>query len=174
MTFDYLSPEMNAILERKGIVEPTPPQKDAGPKIQKAQNVLLVAPTGIGKTEAAMLPIFDALHKSGRKPGIRCIYITPLRALNRDMMKRMKDLGSELGITVDVRHGDTSAYDRQRQSTHPPEVMITTPETIQVMFTGTRLVEHLKNVRCVVIDEIHELADNEKIGRASCRDRVFV
>ena len=61
MTFDYLSPEMNAVLAKRGITEPTPPQKDAGPKIQKALNVLLVAPTGIGKTEAAMLPIFASI-----------------------------------------------------------------------------------------------------------------
>ena len=158
---------MNAILAERGITDPTPPQKDAGPKIQQALNVLLVAPTGIGKTEAAILPIFDALHQTGKRPGIRCLYITPLRALNRDMMKRMKDLGSDLGITVDVRHGDTSAYDRQRQSTHPPEVLITTPETLQVMFTGKRLAEHLKNVRCVIIDEIHELADNERGAQMS-------
>ena len=143
---------MNAILAERGITDPTPPQKDAGPKIQQALNILLVAPTGIGKTEAAILPIFDALHQTGKRPGIRCLYITPLRALNRDMMKRMKDLGSDLGITVDVRHGDTSAYDRQRQSTHPPEVLITTPETLQVMFTGKRLAEHLKNVRCVIMN----------------------
>ncbi len=167
MTFDYLSPEMNAVLAKRGMTEPTPPQKDAGPKIQTAKNVLLVAPTGIGKTEAAILPIFDAIRRSGKKPGIRCIYITPLRALNRDMMKRMKDLGSELGISVDVRHGDTSAYDRQRQSVNPPEVLITTPETLQVMFTGKRLADHLKNVRCVIIDEIHELVDNERGAQMS-------
>ena len=162
MAFDYLSPELNGILAEKGIHDPTDPQKDAGPKIAEGRNVLLLAPTGIGKTEAAILPILDAIHKQGKMPGIRCLYITPLRALNRDMFRRMQELGEKLEITVDVRHGDTSASDRQRQSLHPPDILITTPETMQVMFTGKRLREHLKNVRWLVVDEIHELADTER------------
>ena len=167
MPFDYLCKDLQGILADRGMTEPTEPQREASPIIQTGANVLLVAPTGIGKTEAAMLPIFDALYRVGKKPGIRCLYITPLRALNRDMMKRMTDLGKELGVTVDVRHGDTSAGDRARQSKNPPEVMITTPETLQVMFTGKNLAIHLKNVRCVVIDEIHELANTERGAQLS-------
>ena len=167
MPFDYLCKDLQGILADRGMTEPTEPQREASPIIQTGANVLLVAPTGIGKTEAAMLPIFDALYRVGKKPGIRCLYITPLRALNRDMMKRMTDLGKELGVTVDVRHGDTSAGDRARQSKNPPEIMITTPETLQVMFTGKNLAIHLKNVRCVVIDEIHELANTERGAQLS-------
>lgn len=167
MPFDYLSPELQQILSDKGITEPTDPQKDAGPRILKGQNILLVAPTGIGKTEAAILPVFDLLKKEGKSQGIRCIYITPLRALNRDMFRRMEDLGKELDIRVDVRHGDTSASERNRQSLHPPDILITTPETLQVMFTGKRLLEHMKSVRWVIVDEIHELADTERGAQLS-------
>ena len=167
MPFDYLCKDLQGILADRGMTEPTEPQREASPIIQTGANVLLVAPTGIGKTEAAMLPIFDALYRVGKRPGIRCLYVTPLRALNRDMMKRMTDLGKELGVTVDVRHGDTSAGDRARQSKNPPEIMITTPETLQVMFTGKNLAIHLKNVRCVVIDEIHELANTERGAQLS-------
>lgn len=167
MPFDYLCKDLQGILADRGMTEPTEPQREASPIIQTGANVLLVAPTGIGKTEAAMLPIFDALYRVGKRPGIRCLYVTPLRALNRDMMKRMTDLGRELGVTVDVRHGDTSAGDRARQSKNPPEIMITTPETLQVMFTGKNLAIHLKNVRCVVIDEIHELANTERGAQLS-------
>lgn len=167
MPFDYLSDDLRRILAERGMTDPTEPQRDASPKIQTGANVLLVAPTGIGKTEAAMLPIFDALYRAPKKPGIRCLYITPLRALNRDMMKRMTEFGGLLGITVDVRHGDTSQAERNRQSRNPPDIMITTPETLQVMFTGKNLVEHLKNVRCVIIDEIHELADSERGAQLS-------
>ena len=167
MPFDYLSEGLQRILAERGITEPTEPQRVASPKIQTGRNILLVAPTGIGKTETAMLPIFDALHNSPKKPGIRVLYITPLRALNRDMMKRMTDLGTELGVTVDVRHGDTSAGDRAKQSRNPPDIIITTPETLQVMFTGKNLINHLKNVRCVIVDEIHELADTERGAQLS-------
>lgn len=161
MPFDFLSPKLVETLEKRGITEPTDPQKDAGPRILKGQNVLVVAPTGIGKTESAMLPIFDTLYREGGD-GIKCLYITPLRALNRDMMKRMESLGSELGITVGVRHGDTDPAERQRQSKNPPQILITTPETLQVLFTGKNLREHLKKVKWVVVDEIHELTGNER------------
>ena len=167
MTFDYLSPELREVLGARGLTEPTVPQRDAGPRIARGDNVLLLAPTGIGKTEAAMLPILDAMREEGKHPGIRCLYITPLRALNRDMFRRLEDIGGDLGISVDVRHGDTSASDRNRQSLHPPDVLITTPETLQVMFTGKRLAQHMKNIRWVVVDEIHELADTERGAQLS-------
>ena len=167
MPFDYLSHELQEILSGKGITEPTDPQKDAGPRILKGQNILLVAPTGIGKTEAAILPVLDMIRQEGKSSGIRCIYITPLRALNRDMFRRMEELGTELDIKVDVRHGDTSASERNRQSQHPPDILITTPETMQVMFTGKRLLEHMKSVKWVIVDEIHELADTERGAQLS-------
>ena len=167
MPFDYLSHELQEVLSGKGITEPTDPQKDAGPRILKGQNILLVAPTGIGKTEAAILPVLDMIRQEGKSSGIRCIYITPLRALNRDMFRRMEELGTELDIKVDVRHGDTSASERNRQSQHPPDILITTPETMQVMFTGKRLLEHMKSVKWVIVDEIHELADTERGAQLS-------
>ena len=86
MPFDFLCERLRSILAERGMTEPTEPQREASPIIQTGANVLLVAPTGIGKTEAAMLPIFDALYRVRKKPGIRCLYVTPLRALNRDMM----------------------------------------------------------------------------------------
>lgn len=167
MSFESLSPAVVEALRTRGIVEPTDPQRDAIPKIAAGKNVLVVAPTGIGKTEAAMLPVFDALTKEQGGKGIRCLYITPLRALNRDMLKRMESLGADLGVTVDVRHGDTPMADRQRQSRNPPQILITTPETLQVMFTGKNLREHMKNVKWVVVDEIHELAGNERGAQLS-------
>ena len=161
MPFDTLGPKLVAALHARGITEPTDPQKDAIPRIQRGENVLVVAPTGIGKTESAMLPIFDRLTDSDA-PGFQCIYITPLRALNRDMLRRMEDLGRELGVTVGVRHGDTPQAERNKQSAHPPQILITTPETLQILFVGKNLRAALKNVKWVVVDEIHELAGNER------------
>jgi ATP-dependent Lhr-like helicase len=167
MTFEGLSAEIIGALGSRGIFSPTEPQADAIPRIARGENLLLVAPTGIGKTEAAMIPIFDAIFRTKGKKGIRCLYITPLRALNRDMLKRMEDVGNELGITVGVRHGDTAQAERNKQSQKPPEILITTPETVQVLFTGKRLREHLKNLEWVVVDEIHELADVERGAQLS-------
>ena len=162
MPFESLSPAIVDALRERGIAEPTDPQRDALPRIAAGRNVLIVAPTGTGKTESAMLPIFDSLYSRKDGKGFRCLYVTPLRALNRDMLRRMESLGSELGISVGVRHGDTPQSERQRQSQNPPQILITTPETVQVLFTGKTLREHLKNIKWVVVDEIHELVGNER------------
>jgi len=161
MVFEQLDPKIQKVLKEKNIHEPTGPQRQAIPHILKGEHVLLVAPTGIGKTEAAMLPILHMLLRSEGK-GIKCVYVTPLRALNRDLLRRLDEFGKALGLDVAVRHGDTPQSERGRQSRKAPDVLITTPETLQIMFTGKRLREHLANVRFLVIDEIHELAEDER------------
>ncbi|MGD1061281.1 MAG: DEAD/DEAH box helicase [Methanomassiliicoccales archaeon] len=161
MVFELLDPRIRKFLSNMNINEPTGPQRMAIPHILKGEHVLVVAPTGIGKTEAAMLPIFHQLLQT-QGPGIRVIYVTPLRALNRDLLRRLEDFGKALGLDVAVRHGDTPQSERMRQSRKAPDVLITTPETLQVMFAGKRLRAHLANVRFFVIDEIHELAEDER------------
>ena len=159
--FDRLDGRLRDLLSRRGITQPTEPQTKAIPSVMSGHHVLLVAPTGIGKTEAAMLPVLDALAKT-RREGIRCVYITPLRALNRDLLKRLKEFGEAVGLKVAVRHGDTPQSERTAQSKDPPDVIITTPETLQVMFTGKVLRKHLACVKHVIVDEIHELAEDER------------
>jgi len=144
-----------------GIESFTEPQRRAIPRILAGANVLLVAPTGIGKTEAALLPILHAILRDKPK-AVSCLYVTPLRALNRDMLRRMTFFAERLGVGVAVRHGDTSPKERARIMREPPDILITTPETFQILFTGRRLREHLRNVRWVVVDEIHELASDER------------
>ena len=160
--FDSLHPNIKSGLEELGIDTPTPPQEKVIPPIMDQKNVLLVAPTASGKTEAALLPVFNMFLRSPKEKGISIIYITPLRALNRDIEKRMMFWADHLGITVEVRHGDTSQKQRSRQSRKPPQMLITTPETLQAILPTKSMRKHLGATRWVIIDEIHDLAASKR------------
>src|SRR5437899_404081 len=160
--FTLLSPPMKSLLEQSGINSPTPPQAEAIPLISKGENVLVIAPSGSGKTEAALLPLIDRMIQDKNRQGISLVYITPLRALNRDMLKRLQVWSTKLGFSVEVRHGDTPAADRRRMVSRPPDLLITKPETLQAVLPGKRMRQHLRHVKAVVVDEVHELAGNRR------------
>ena len=142
-------------------------QELAIPIIKSGKNCIITAPTGSGKTEAALIPILDALEKGKGKPGIVIIYVTPLRSLNRDLEKRLIWLCEELGISLASRHGDTPISERAKQAASPPQLMITTPETLQNLFLSQRLRDSLKNIKAVIIDELHELYYNKRGAQLS-------
>ncbi len=157
-----LAPAVRGFLAETGIREPTPPQVQAWPLVAKGEDVLIVAPTGSGKTEAALLPLLSRLVQEGRGDGISLLYITPMRALNRDMLKRLQVWCARLNLKVDIRHGDTPQSQRAKQSSHPPDVLVTTPETLQAVLPGRRMRENLSNLKAVVVDELHNLVESKR------------
>ncbi|MBA45339.1 MAG: hypothetical protein CMB31_01970 [Euryarchaeota archaeon] len=141
--------------------KPTPIQSNSIPVILEGKDALLVAPTGSGKTESAILPLLSrAISEKWQESSI--VYITPLRALNRDIDRRLPQLLEPLNLSVALRHGDTPNSERQRQSKKPPHLWITTPETLQIMLLGSRLREHLSNIKAIIVDEVHDLAASER------------
>ncbi|MGM0606089.1 MAG: DEAD/DEAH box helicase [Halobacteriota archaeon] len=160
--FTHLGDRVRSALSERGFSTPTEPQRRAIPPLANGNNALVIAPTGTGKTETAMLPVFDSIAESEPKHGIAALYITPLRALNRDMRQRLDWWGEYLDVDVDVRHGDTTQYHRQKQASDPPDVLVTTPETLQAMLTGTKLRVALSDVTHVIVDEVHELAASKR------------
>lgn len=128
---------------------------------KNSQHLLIIAPTGSGKTEAAVLPILDSLLREGGKP-IYALYVTPLRALNRDINLRLRRFFTSLGFAAEIRHGDTPQAQRRRIAENPPHFLITTPETLQFILVDKRYRESLGNLRWLVVDELHELIDDKR------------
>jgi ATP-dependent Lhr-like helicase len=161
MTFGIFSERLQKLIKEKGFVEPTLVQKLGIPMVRNGENVLILAPTGLGKTETAMFPLLDQISAKSHKP-IALLYITPLRSLNRDLLDRLYWWADKLEIEIAVRHGDTSQAERASQREAPPHALIITPETLQAILPGKVMREHLKNVKFVVIDEIHELVESKR------------
>ena len=166
--YSLLVRPIRKLLRSRSFNEATLPQQEAIPKIINGMNVLLVAPTGTGKTEAAILPLLSMFLSQGdRPPGIKILYITPLRALNRDLLERLTWWCNELDVRIAVRHGDTDQRERMAQSRSPPDFLITTPETLQAILPGRNLRRHLMSVQWVVVDEVHEFSDDKRGSQLS-------
>ncbi len=157
--------------------EPTPAQAQAWQAIGKGENTLVIAPTGSGKTLAAFLWAIDRLASEPlpADPRRRCrvLYISPLKALAVDVERNLRSpltgvrhaarrLGlPEPDITVGVRTGDTAADERRKLSARPPDILITTPESLFLMLTSQAR-ESLRGVETVIVDEVHALAGGKR------------
>ena len=172
-----IDPEVVATAGKLGIGKLNQIQMKAMPAILAGKDVLVIAPTGFGKTEAAILPVLSAIKKNekqGIRDGIQAVYVTPLRALNRDILLRLEKWCAGLGITLQVRHGDTPQSARAKQRDNPPQFLITTPETLSAVLIAPKLSDFLSNTRFVIVDEWHELAESKRglsLGLAIARLR---
>ena len=151
--------------------EPTPAQAAAAPRILGGEHVLIISPTGTGKTLAAFLPILHQLsldHARGQLPdSLQAIYISPLRALAYDLDKNLNGplheaYDGKSPIRIARRSGDTETGERRQQFEHPPHILLTTPESLGLLLSQSRWHPHLASVRWVVIDEVHALAENKR------------
>jgi len=159
-TFDLLHPKVKKLATDR-FVSATSIQKKAIPTILSGKNTLVISGTGMGKTESVMLPLLSKLASEDHQP-IALLYLTPLKALNRDMLDRLVWWSNKLDLEIGVRHGDTTPAQRKVQVEYPPHILISTPEQIQSMLSGKHLRKILSNVKYIVIDEVHELADSKR------------
>lgn len=125
-----------------------------------------MAPTGSGKTEAAVIPVFSMLSDTTtletRKGKIRVVYVTPLRALNNDVLRRIVRYAQYDDLRVEIRHGDTNTKTRKRIANDPPEILITTPESLGAILTNQKMLFALQGLEWIIIDEVHELISTER------------
>ena len=147
---------------RKAFAAPTPAQERGWPVIASGAHTLIQAPTGSGKTLAAFLFGLDRLEAEPGE-GIRLLYVSPLKALNYDVERNLRGplAGLESPLQVGVRTGDTPQRDRAQMLRHPPDILITTPESLYLMLTSQAR-ETLKGVRTLILDEVHAVAGTKR------------
>jgi len=157
---------------------PTAVQAAAWPEIKAGHNTLIAAPTGSGKTLAAFLAVIDNLvaetSSCVHKHEVRILYISPLKALSNDIEKNLQQplagidhwlqehQGSDSGIRTAVRTGDTSPGERAAMLRKPPQILVTTPESLYLLLTSLKGRQMLSTVDTVIVDEIHALVSNKR------------
>lgn len=114
-----------------------------------------------------MIPIFARLAKSKRSGKIKALYITPLRALNRDVFRRIIKYAENEFLSIQIRHGDTTQSARKKITESPPDILITTPETLLILLTQKKILDALSELEWIIIDEVHELLGNERGSQLS-------
>ena len=158
---DVFSPATRAWFERT-FAAPTPAQERGWPAIATGGHVLIQAPTGSGKTLTAFLYAIDRLLATPGQ-GLRVLYVSPLKALNYDIERNLRGplAGLESRLRVGVRTGDTPAKERRELVKEPPDILITTPESLYLLLTSQAR-ETLRGVETLILDEVHAVAGTKR------------
>ncbi|HET6469893.1 MAG TPA: DEAD/DEAH box helicase, partial [Geminicoccaceae bacterium] len=127
-------------------------------------DALLIAPTGGGKTLGGFLPSLVELAGGGHWPGLHTLYVSPLKALATDVGRNLAAPVEEMGLAVrfELRTGDTPQNRRRRQRERPPEILLTTPESLALLLSYPDSAAFFAPLRTVILDEVHALADNKR------------
>ncbi len=180
--FDQLDPLVQYhIVNTLGWRGLRPLQEQSIAPIHAGEHCLLLAPTAGGKTEAATFPILSRIC-SENWSGLSVLYVCPLKALLNNLHERLEGYCQMVGRRCALWHGDVGPSQRNRIKSDPPDILLTTPESLEVMLISAKADgrDMLKDVRIVVIDEIHAFAGDdrgwhllsviERIGRLACRE----
>ncbi len=156
---DIIPNELKILLEKKGINNLFEFQLESLKKIMHGKNVVIVAPTGTGKTEAFLFPILISIYKQDPNPIMRrgpfAIFIYPTKALAKDQKKKIDSYGKELGIVCEIFDGDTPPKIKEQIFDNPPDILITNPDMIHIHLRRMNFRSLIKFVRFIVIDELH-------------------
>jgi ATP-dependent Lhr-like helicase len=129
--------------------------------VSDGKDILIIAPTAGGKSEAALIPVIDSLIKNGW-PGIACLYLSPLKALINDQEERFSSFCIPTGLTLVKWHGDVPKGDRVWKEGETPHILMITPESLEVLLHEPKLAIALKNLRFIIIDELHAFIESER------------
>jgi len=164
VSIDELHPGVvHHVVNTLGWPDLRPLQAAAVAPVRQGLDCLLLAPTAGGKTEAAAFPLMSEMSES-QWQATSVLYVTPLRALLNNLQPRLDSYASWIGRRVGVRHGDISQGERQRLLKEPPDILLTTPESLESMLVSTG-VDHraqFANLRAVVVDELHAFAGDDR------------
>ena len=136
-------------------------QENAWGAIASGDDVLVIAPTAGGKSEAALIPVIDDILKHGRC-GVCCIYIAPLKALLNDQEERVASFCTPTSLSVLKWHGDVPKSEREWKDGEPPHILMITPESLEVVLREKKLLPGLREVQTVIIDELHAFVESER------------
>ncbi|MFC3122290.1 ligase-associated DNA damage response DEXH box helicase [Agaribacter flavus] len=141
-------------------------QKEMLARFANRESCLLIAPTGAGKTLSGFLPSLIDLSERDKqtKKSLHTLYISPLKALTHDIERNLRQPISEIGLDIEVasRTGDTSAYQRQKQRKSPPDILLTTPESLMLMLSYADAPNIFSGLKCIILDEVHSFANTKR------------